>query len=85
MKQRIYIRIGKTKRNYIIRAEKNPNHEPLKFGGFLPTVLIALDLDIPDKEFDSARILLQAKIKETVPAVEIEQVEVEQVETGGSE
>ena len=41
----------------------------------LSTVLMALDLNIPDKEFDAVRIHLEADITHTEPAVEIRQVE----------
>ncbi len=78
MKKRIYLRVGKCKTGLSIRVENNPNFHPIKLGEYLPTVLIALDLDIPDKEFDAARILLKAKIEETKPAVEIEQVKEEE-------
>ncbi len=74
MKKRIYLRVGKCKTGLSVRVENNPNYHPIKLGEYLPTIIIALDLDIPDKEFDAARILLEAKIKETKPAVEIEQV-----------
>ena len=75
MKKRIYLRVAKNKSGLSVRSESMPNYHPLRIKReFLPTVLIALELDIPDKEFDAARILLEAKIKETIPAVEIEQV-----------
>jgi len=77
MKARIYLRIAKCKKGFLLRADKSPNHEPIKFGEYRPTVLIALDLDIPNKEFDNSRILLEAKIKETKSCVEIKQVETE--------
>lgn len=74
MKKRIYLRVAKCKTGLSVRAENSPNYHPIKFKVFHPTVLIALDLDIPDKEFDAARILLEAKIQETEPAVEIKQI-----------
>ena len=80
MKGKIYLRIAKLKKGFLVRADKTPNHQPIKFGEYRPTVLIALDLDIPDKEFEASRILLEAKIQETEPAVEIKQVEIEKNE-----
>ena len=58
----------------MVKSENKPNYSPIKFGEYLPTVLVALDLEIPDKEFDAARILLEAKIQGTEPAVEVKQV-----------
>ncbi len=78
MKARIYLRFAKCKEGFLVRVDKSPNLNPVRHGGYKPTVSIALDLDIPDKEFDSTRILLEAKIKETIPAVEIKQVETEE-------
>lgn len=83
MKFRVYLRIGKTNprksksSRYRVDASKYPdfksltnyNDEPI------PTVQVALDLDIPDSEFDAAKILLETKIKDTKPCIEIKQVE----------
>ena len=74
MRKRIYLRVAKCKTGMSVKVENNPNHQAIRIKNYLPTILIALDLEIPDKEFDAARILLEAKIKETIPAVEIEQV-----------
>lgn len=80
MKQRIYLRIGKTERKYKVDATTRPSYESLTMGSstytkkYIPTVMIALDIDIPDNEFSAARILLETKIKESKPAVEIKQV-----------
>lgn len=82
MRARVYLRIAKCRKGFIVRANQSPNPHPIKFGEYRPTVSIALDLDIPDKEFDAARILLEAKIKETKPAVEIKQVMEEETEDG---
>ena len=81
MKKRIYLRIAKYSTGFMVKADKSPKQEPLRSSSYSkhqPTVLIALDLEIPDKEFDAARILLKAKIKETKPCVEIKQVEIEE-------
>ena len=81
MKRRIYLRIAKHRTGFMVKADKLPIQEPLRANNnseYRPTVLIALDLEIPDKEFDVARILLEAKIKETIPVVEIEQVEIKE-------
>lgn len=79
MKTRIYLRIGKTKRGAIVKASTKPSSEAVYTGSYnkkyLPTVLVAVDLIVPDKEFDSARILLQAEITKTTPACSIKQVE----------
>lgn len=78
MKTRIYLRIAKGKRRTIVKADTKPNYESISTNGYnrqyFPTVQFTLDIDIPDKEFDASRILLNTKIKETKPAVEIKQV-----------
>jgi len=85
MRKRIYLRISNYGKGKVI-AGLRPNYEPLSNGYppadrvYYPTVMVALDLDIPEKEFDVARILLQAKISETKPAVEIKQVKGEELE-----
>ena len=78
MKKRVYLRVAKCKTGLSVKVENNPNYQSIRIKEYLPTVLIALDLNIPDKEFDKARILLEANIKESIPAVEIEQVEIEE-------
>ena len=82
MKTRIYLRLGKSKKGCKVVASTKPNFQALDNGTqynhksniAYPTIQIALDLDIPDKEFDKARVLLDAKIKSTEPCVEIKQV-----------
>lgn len=85
MKTRIYLRVAKTEKKPKVAATLFPTNESLTNGSkynlkYYPTVLVALDLDIPDKEFDTVRILLDAKIKEVKPAVEIKQVIEEKIE-----
>jgi len=79
MKQRIYLRVAKTNKTPKVSASLKPNFTPIDNGRYMkkhyPTVLIGLDIDIPDSEFESTRILLDAKIKETTPCVEIKQIE----------
>ena len=80
MKTRIYIRIAKGKQGFFVSANKKPVFTPLASSNgygrpvYKPTVQFALDINIPDSEFDASRILLAAKIKETVAAVDIKQV-----------
>lgn len=60
-----------------VAASNKPMLEPLyKTIGYnqkqyVPTVSIALDLDIPDEEFEATRILLEHKLEKSVPAVEL--------------
>ena len=84
MLARIYLRIGKypDSPKFKVDASRTPNHNTLTAsttynnkGKPIPTVLIALDLNIPDKEFDAIRIHLTADITHTEPAVEIRQVD----------
>ncbi len=90
MKTRVYLRIAKSPRGPKFVIGHKPNFESLSNNTshpiYYPTVLVALDLEIPDNEFEKARILLEAKIKETKPAVEIKQVEeIKKEEIGGEE
>lgn len=82
MKTRIYLRIAKSKAagKIMVDASIKPKFEPLKTHAYRnplyqPTVQIALDIEIPDKEFEASRILLEAKIKEATPAVEVKVVD----------
>lgn len=79
MKARIYLRIARQLRGKPkVSVSNTPNREALVKSSYskeaLPTVLIGLDLDIPDKEFEATRVLLEAKIKESKPAIEIKQI-----------
>jgi hypothetical protein len=78
---RIYLRVAKGDGKYLVNASTTPKFEPLYKGTYAkkayPTVTLALDLDIPDSEFEATRILLQQKIQATVPAVNVTQENVE--------
>jgi len=76
MKARVYLRIAKTKRGTSVHADTKPSYSALEnsMGEPYPTIRIVLDLDIADNEFEASRILLEAKISETKPCVEIKQV-----------
>jgi len=79
MKQKIYLRIGKGNKGHRVAASTKPNLTPLVTGTnyrakYMPTIQVALLIDIPDKEFDTSRILLEAKIESAEPAIEIRQV-----------
>ena len=79
MKTKIYLRIAQKKNGIIVKANAKPNYESLDNGSsysrkYYPTVMVALELDIPDKEFSASRIQLEAKKAQTTPAVEIKQV-----------
>ena len=77
MKTRVYMKLAKTKRGHImVWAGSRPNYTALRSSGYYdkkayPTVLFALDITIPDSEFTSAARLLEVKLKEAKPAVEI--------------
>jgi hypothetical protein len=76
---RVYLRIGKKSVGSCkVDASTKPNYQTLMHGReYLPTVLVALDLNIPDEEFDAARIKLDINITHTQPAVEVRQVQIE--------
>lgn len=82
MQTRFYLRVAKTRYGLKVDASSKPKIEPLNTivgypnrKKYYPTVLIAFNLEIPDKEFDKARILLEAKVEETEPLIEIKRVE----------
>jgi len=78
-KYRIYLRL--TKKGKVVASTK-PKFESLKtssYGNYFPTIQIALDLLIDEKEFDGARILLEKKIKSSQPCVDIKEVNSEEV------
>ena len=80
MKTRIYLRIARTRKGIKVIATTKLNYEAITtVKGYRsvihhPTVIVALDLDIPEKEFEAVRILLEAKICSTQPAVKIKQI-----------
>lgn len=81
MKARIYLRLAKVKGRIKVVANTKPNFESLYTQGYSikkahPTVIVAIDLDVPDEEFNASRICLEAKINKTVPAVELTQVDI---------
>jgi len=70
-KYRIYIRIND---KGTVTAGKRPKFKPLPDNSYSkprPTILIALDLDIPKEQFEATRILLEKKIEKSQPAIEI--------------
>ena len=72
---RVCLKIGKKSAGGCkFEALNKPNYKPLMNGKeYLPTVLITLDLTIPDEEFEATRIKLDANILHTQPAIEIRQ------------
>jgi hypothetical protein len=72
---RVYLRISNGGR---VIASPKPNWKPMRTsnGIYLPTIQIALDLKIDEKEFDGARILLEQNIERSQPAVNVVEHEV---------
>ena len=82
MKYRVYLRISK---KGLVRASTRPNYQALPGNDYSkpqPTVSIALDLDIDDKEFEATRILLEKKIANLKPAVEVKEATEEELSKG---
>ena len=84
MKTKIYIRVGKDPHaspNRMIKCEASsiPDFRPIMTSTdrAIPTVNFCLEVEIPDSEFTASRILLEAKIQDTKPAVVIQQVKEE--------
>lgn len=79
MKIRVYFRVAKKGKNFMVDCSKIPKYDALSTSGqpkkYFPTVHFATDIDIPDKEFDAARKLLDIKISETKPCITIDEVD----------
>jgi hypothetical protein len=77
MKTRIYLRIAKNNSKIKVAISTRPNYESLgngykgKYYKAYPTLLIALDINIDDKEFLSTNKLLDLKITSIKSAIEI--------------
>lgn len=80
MRLRVYLRVAKSNREpgYRVLASAKPNYKPLYAaeGTFremaLPTAAFALDLDIPDEEFERAeQVLAEILVEHIEPAVEV--------------
>ena len=61
MKTKVYIRIGKTGSKIKVDARTSPSIEPMRestarFSKAIPTVYIALDIEIPDEAFKPPNI-----------------------------
>jgi hypothetical protein len=77
MKIPVYLKIGKSPKGPRVEAKTKPDFKPFDSGHYnkkyYPTVLVKLNLDIPDKEFLAAKNELNLKIESTTPAIEIKQ------------
>lgn len=73
-KYRVYLKIAKARRarlGFLVEALKQPSPSPIQNK---PTICIALDLDIDDKEFMPDRILIEKKIESPEHNVSVEQL-----------
>lgn len=71
---RAYLRVSK---KGLMSVSKKPNYKPLPDNNYSrpqPTVLVALDLNIPDAEFNPSRLLMALDIDSPESAVEVKQV-----------
>ena len=80
MKYPIYLRVAKTgsRKGYKVSASSLPNNEPLNSGSYnttwFPTVMFAVNIDIPDELFNQAeRVIaeLNVSLKEARVSSEI--------------
>lgn len=69
MKYPIYLRIAKTgtRKGYKVSAASTPNNEPLNSGSYnttwFPTVMFAVNIDIPDELFEQAeRVIAELNV-----------------------
>lgn len=89
MKTTVYLRIGdkgpdtSSPHRHAVRAGNVPSQEPLNSGGFvLPTCAFALELDIPDKAFESAaRVVATLSVPEEKLTIAAKVVEAADAET----
>jgi len=84
MKTTIYIRIAKNRKEQTsVAASKRPCFEPLRaLKGFnkyraIPTIFFAINVDIPDAEFEKAGQLLELKINSFKQCVDVKEGECE--------
>lgn len=80
MKARVYLRIAKNDNGrFSVKATTKPEFAAMvKNKGYnseqaLPTILYALDLDIPDNAFSATANLLKIKLSEGYPATEVDE------------
>lgn len=75
MKEKVYLRIAKTKKGYRYAVDKKKNHKPFDNGyadkTYFPTIIVALNLEIPDNFFDKASAELDLKIEDLETATDI--------------
>lgn len=76
MKQKIYLRIAKTNSGYSYKVDKKKNHKPMDDGyykkTYFPTIVVGLNLEIPDRFFKEALAELDLKVENLEVASEIE-------------
>ncbi len=85
MREKIYLRIGKTKAGYKYSADRKKSNKPFDNGyyskTYFPTITVALNIEIPDKVFKDALQELNLKIKDAEFATDIK-IEEEKTEGG---
>lgn len=75
MKEKIYLRIAKTKSGYLYKVDKKKNNKAIEASNYYstahPTIILSLNLDIADKLFEEALAELDLKVEEAENATEI--------------
>jgi hypothetical protein len=84
MKIKAYLKVAKTPKGFKFEIKRKPCYKALNNGEgrymntkYYPTVLVKINLDISDKEFDAAKNELDLKIESATPAIEISQENLE--------
>ncbi|GBR73139.1 hypothetical protein NO1_0571 [Candidatus Termititenax aidoneus] len=77
MKDKFYLRIGKKEKGFVVKASARPIYESLSTNPYagtpLPTVLVCLEIDIPDERFAAIELKLP-EIKDAKECLEIKEV-----------
>lgn len=84
MKKKIYLRIADPKISSMVQASNKKNLHPLancdsygsKYKKYYPTVLICLNVEIPDALFKEAQVELDVNVEKAKAAAEIKVEEI---------
>ena len=87
---KVYLRIGKTKTGYKVSATNRPNHGALDVGvtganlkKHIPTILMELELKIPDNAFEIAKSELELNIQNYKSAIQFNVKDIEEAKKNG--
>lgn len=74
MRDKVYLRIGKSRSGrFIYKVDKTKKNLPVSTGNnnYLPTIIVGLNLDIPDEYFNKATAEIDLKVDKFETATDI--------------